>query len=468
MNNKEHNIGLIPFILTIGVLFPLSEYLLDFFYEDITVTNIYIVQLFLLFGLVFYSTYRRVGLFNVYSFHLITTFIFAFGGIFASFIAPGVVDFRDKSAPLPIHFSEIVSQKVILIYSIYVVFSYLFFFLLRPLFLKNNKPNNLAFKTDNKLFSIGKYGMIFMFPFAMLYAFEMFKVLLGNRTMLYELGSTASFIPIYYRIGNMLFTYSFYILIASVPPIKTFIRYCILVFITLVPSLAMGERGDIVGLIMFIVWYLSRVYQYKFKFSFIVPVVIVIMVAVEIVGITRQGEALSESSLFGLLLGFFATSSTSFPLMAYYVQFKSAVINHPYPFFLDSLIGGLTGASGQSLETLEHRASIGHHLVYTLNPNYYLAGNSLGSSYIAEMYEFGIIGVILGMILLAGFVNFVDTKMFKSRFRMIFAYNFFQCVILSARGSLFPSIYEIIKITIVYVIATSLFGFLFPRSKQYR
>lgn len=468
MSNNIHNTKIIPFVLMIGVLFPLTEYFLELFYEDISVTNIYIVQLFFLFSLVFYSTYKRVGLFNVYTFHLITTFIFAFGGIFASFIAPGVVDFRDKAAPLPIHFSEIVSQKVLLIYSVYVVFSYLFYFLLRPSFLKNSMPDSLPIKTDNRLFCIGKYGMIIMFPLAMLYAFEMFKILLGNRTMLYQMGSTASFIPIYYRIGNMLFTYSFYILIASVPPMKTFIRYSILVFIALIPSLAMGERGDIVGLIMFIVWYLSRVYQYKFRFSLIVPIVIIVMIAVEIVGITRQGEALSDTSLFGLLLGFFATSSTSFPLMAYYVQFKSQVINHPYPFFLDSLIGGLTGASGQSLETLEHRASIGHHLVYTLNPDYYLAGNSLGSSYIAEMYEFGIIGVILGMILLAWFVNFVDTKMFKSRFSMVFAYNFFQCVILSARGSLFPSLYEIIKITIVYFIVTSLFGFLFPKTKRYR
>lgn len=122
---------------------------------------------------------------------------------------------------------------------------------------------------------------------------------------------------------------------------------------------------------------------------------------------------------------------------------------HTYPFFLDSLIGGMLPAAGQSLETLQIRSSIGHQLVYTINPNYYLAGNSMGTSFITEAYEFGIIGVIISAFVFVKVILLFEKSIAKSRIGKYFLFYMFTIIVLSPRGAILPGIYDLLKYGII-------------------
>ncbi len=423
-------------------MLAIVEYILGLFSRSETLTFFYLVQLLLSFGLSVITSVRKLGLYHLFTLLHITIFVFAFGGIVVSPLVE-TANFRISYSPIYIHFPEEVVQKSILIYIIYITVSFLFFF-----YIYNKKSSrrrriiNIP-QYNKKYFKIGRFLMITMLPWAFLYAYLLYSTFSLNRTTMYINGGTE--VPLYLRLTNLFFVIGYYFIIASVPPRNKFIKYSLIYLATLVPILMMGERGDVVVPIIFIIWYLNKMYGIKVNLSKVVLIAVAIMVISYILTFTRLGEDVNSITFSVLILGFFATSATSFRLLSYYVMFKDQVMEHTYPFVLDSLIGGLTGQYGQSLETLEVRSSIGHQLVYTLNPEYYLSGASMGTSFVAEGFEFGLIGVIIVSSLLSIMVNFVETKMTKGFIKLFLLYYFFQIIILSPRGAILPGIYDIIK-----------------------
>jgi hypothetical protein len=103
------------------------------------------------------------------------------------------------------------------------------------------------------------------------------------------------------------------------------------------------------------------------------------------------------------------------------------------------------------------RSSLAHNLVYHINSGYYLGGNSMGTAWIAECYEFGIIGVMLGASLLSLFVKFYERRIVGNRFLSILTYLFFGTIIMSPRAGLLPSLYAIIKWLLVVSILVLLY-----------
>lgn len=437
------------------------EYYASFENGNVLYSNFLILQLFSTFVLSYYYTVKRIGFFHIFSLLHVTLFIFAFGGIIASPIVENA-DFRTSVTPLAVRFKEDVIQQVLSLYSVYICFSFVAFFYFHRKFYRDR---SFSLQTNNYYLLIAKKTFLVLFPFALMYAYTMYKIGDGNRVLLYQTGSNDALgVPLYLRITNMLFTASFYLLIASCPRKKVFIKYFSLFMCTMIPILMMGERGEVVVPIIFILWYFYRVYGISIDLLKVFLIGTSIMIVSFIVSVTRMGDVVSGLSVFDMILGFFASSATSFSLLAYYVQFRDSIMDHNYPFFLDSLIGGLTGATGQSMHVLEVRSNIGHQLVYSLNPGYYLAGYSTGTSFIAEMYEFGVCGVIIGTVMLGLFCVLFENKMCKNHFRMLFAYLFFQFLILTPRGSLFVPIYDIIKYILCFCVLKYTIG-LFIKNK---
>lgn len=89
------------------------------------------------------------------------------------------------------------------------------------------------------------------------------------------------------------------------------------------------------------------------------------------------------------------------------------------------------GATGQSYEVLATRSGLGHQLIYTINPSYYLNGFSLGSSSVTELYEFGLLGVGLGAILFAWIINKIET-MKINRYYLFFSFEIFYWIVSSS------------------------------------
>lgn len=433
--------------------------------NDPNVTSIYVILLLVTYFISAYYTFQKKGFLHLFSLLQITTFIFVIGILVASPFSP-YMDYKVAQSPIYMRFPENTIQKVLLLYSIYISVSSIAYYYFESKF--HSQSNYQEVQTlatmETNYFAIGKKVLLFMLPLALLYSFTLFKIGMQNRASLYLAGSNAELgVPIYYRLGNMLFTVGFYFIIASVPPKKDFIKYFLVYMIPTIPTLLMGQRGDFVLPVLFFLWYLSRIYKAKIKITKMVALAAIIIVGSFIIGERRIGNDVGALSVLTVLLGFVSTSSTSFSLMEYYVHFKDKVIDHPYPFFMDPIIGGLTGYYGQSMETLQHRANIGHHLVYTLSPEYYLAGTSTGTSFIAEAYEFGLIGVIIGAVVLAYAINYVDTKMLNSHLRMIFLYVFFTCVVFSPRNSLFVNFYSVLKFGAISFILITIYKLFLPK-----
>lgn len=450
-------------VLYLVSLLSLFELFADCFTSSSFLTCIYIVQVFFVFFISFIFTLKRIGFLHIFSLLQITTFIFSLGGIFV-FILLGSNDFKVSYTPTYVRFHEVTVQKAICLYSLFIGVSYIsFFYFYRKI--KFNPVINLIPNTDFFYFKLGKATMLSMFPFALLSSYTQFQIGFENRGMLYISGSMADLgIPLYLRITNMLFTTGFFIIIASVPKQKDFLKYFALYSVSLIPILMMGERGEVITPIIFLLWYLNRIYNTKVNLGLLFGSGIGVMLVSFVVSVVRLGDSVEGLSITDMITGFFATSATSLDLLQYYVEFKSTIPAHNYPFVFDSLIGGLTGAYGQSLETLQVRSCLGHQLVYALNPDYYLHGFSTGTSYIAECYEFGTLGVAIGGIVLGWFCNVFNTYITKNHFRMLFLYLFFQMIILSPRGSLFVGIYDIIKYTFCFFVLKHTIG-LFYKNK---
>ena len=464
-NNSLYSVGYLV-VLIISII-SFAEYALSMFSSDKNTTELYLLQLFVAFAASFSYTVARVGLLHIFSLLHITTLVFAFGGILVSPLSEEF-NFRIAHSPLYMKFTEVTVQKAILLYTLYVCFTFLFYWgIIR--YKKAIYQQYRVLSTDKRLFTIAKYTMLLTLPFAIYYGVMQFTIAgaEGGLTALYSAGGNEALgVPLYVRIPHMFFIISYYILIASGPQKKDFVRFSLVYFIPLIPILLMGERGDVIVPIMFALWYSKKYYDIKINYIKLALFGFAIITVAFVLTYTRLGDDVGDLSTAIIIVGFLGTSATSFKLLGYYITFKDQIMPHNYPFVFDSLIAGLTGASGQNLETLRVRASIGHHLVYTLNPNYYLSGASTGTSYIAECFEFGVFGIIIGTFVLAYFLYYFDYKLMRSRYMMVFMFTMFTLIVLSPRGSLFLGIYDIIKYSIVYFLLVSLYNIFHVHTKQ--
>lgn len=435
---------LIRGILLIGLIISICEFSFGLFNDQKRLTDVYLLQLGLIFGFSYWGTVLRLGWTHLFSLLQFTTFVFMVSTPLLSPLADGDT-IRIAYSPAHNVFKEEVIQRTILIFSVYIATSFLVYFS----HFSNVKPIKKHISESRKLmyFRVGKVCMITMLPFALIYTTFLMTI---SRADLYASGTGGMGMPLYIRVSNMIYTVGFYLIVASKPAYKDFCKYTLLYFISLIPTLLSGERGEVLLVVVFFIWYITRFYDKKIKLFIIAILGVLGVVSSYVIAFTRQDLGVETQDLFKIILAFFSESATTCKLTSFYVENKDAV-EHSYPFFLDQAIYGIKSLllglpnAGQSLEMLVQRSSLGHNLVYYLNPGYYLGGNSTGTAWVAECYEFGILGVMLGATFLSWFVHFYENKVVFGRFASILTYTIFDTIVMSPRGSLLPSIYNILK-----------------------
>ena len=457
--------GMIKILLGLSTVACVLEFALGGFSDSRSLTNLYLCQLCFVFAVSYATTVSKLGWTHIFSLLQFTTLVFMISTPLLSPLADGDT-IRIAYSPIREVFDERIVQRVLVIFGAYVATGFLVYFCGRPV-----APQKYVLNagTRRMYFVIGKTSLILMLPFALYYA--MFLISIG-RANLYSAGTGALGMPLYIRVANMVYTVGYFLIVASKPSFKEYSIYTLLYFISLIPTLLSGERGEVLLVIVFYVWYISNVYKKRIKWFVIAILGIAGVVISYVISLTRQELGVEAEGLFKIILTFFSESSTTFKLTAFYVENKDS-IPHNLPFFLDQPFYGLTStilglpSAGQSLEMVEVRSSLAHNLVYYLNPGYYLNGNSMGTAWVAECYEFGIIGVILGATVLSLFVRFFETRIVGSRYFSILTYMFFGLIIMSPRSSLFPSLYTVLKWFIVTLVLCVTYRFMHYKSKVY-
>ena len=130
-----------------------------------------------------------------------------------------------------------------------------------------------------------------------------------------------------------------------------------------------------------------------------------------------------------------------------------------YPYVLEPILYPLFYAvntkvykGGQSEELASKRNSFNHKFSFYLNPNYYLKGNGLGSSMIAESFQYGIFYFLLIMILFGYLIVIFERSTYKPL--LIISPIIFNTLVFAPRESPFPNTWGILKI---YAIVVSLY-----------
>lgn len=461
--NKPSPFGVIIFF---GLMVTIIEYGLGIFNNNPVLTSLYVIQLSIIFIVSYAECVIRLGWLHLFSLLHFSTFVFMVSSeIFSLFNSDYLI--RVFVSPSRITFSEPIVQHVALIFSAYIATCNLIFFLIYKGKRSEIDLDQICINKEGYL-STGQTLLIMGLPFS-LYV-NTFYLLHVNRAAEYLSGSRAAIgLPLWARILDTLTQVGFLLIVASKPTYKKFVQYTILYSVPMIPLLLYGERGTPLMVVMFFFWYRYRFYNKKVKFVYLALIGFSMIVLAYFIQQFRLGLSLSGSSVFKLFIDFFEGSSTTVKLTSFYVEYADN-LPHKYPFFLDQAISGVFGLfgesyTGQSLHTLSGRSSLAHQLTYYVNPNYYLSGASMGTAWVTECYEFGLIGVMIGGAVLAKFCQLLDAHIIQSRYWSVFIFEFFSLIILSPRGNLLPSVYLILKYSAVIFVVMGAYDLLKRRKR---
>ena len=292
--------------------------------------------------------------------------------------------------------------------------------------------------------------------------------------------------PFFVRIFVALFFISFVLFLATKPKKREILLVFFVFFVTegFIPLLG-GARMEMAIIILFFIWYVnrfdsmqSRSDQKIFKKKYVVltiiggVVLIVLFAVVELLRTDRQ----VEFSLFDLINYFFDSLGGSDGVLANFIQLQDQFPKPGYVYFFNgihrtffdnSIVRGivafLSGTEAlpipsQGAEYLAQFDNFSHWLTSLVDYNRYIAGEGMGSAYMAETYfAFGFVGILLYGFLL-GVIIFLLSRLDFSKHLWLNVFFMFICYQLfalprSAPMSLLDNILYFIAGFILYFMA---------------
>lgn len=436
----------LAYLLLLAIFILLVEY-----FEvpgDKSLTTLLEIELAVFYFVSLVVVVKKYGIFHIGSLYCFTFGLFNFGNFFFELFLG--TDFRNVFSTVEINLREETVQKMLVVYLFYYVVFFFSFLILMEYRVHKRRGGKVEpeIGENYKLEKIGTTVMRVFFLFALARVLMEIRGVMSSGELIYVSGASSS-VPFPIKIGELLYRCGYMILLMSRPPQKTYIKYSILYFIVDAPNVAIGLRATIVEDILFMVYYYSKVYNVRIKaYKVIVPGVLAIF-ALQTMALMRWGGEMN-ATVKELLPMFLASQSTSVYVLGLYIQ--NFNLPHNYPFILDPImIFFLPQYTGQSLETLQHRSNLGHQLIYHMDSSAYLAGHSLGTTQVAELYEFGIIGIIIGAFIYAAFLCLLDKKLLSSRKWLFASLVLVTSVMMAPRSYYLPGLYSLVKLVIVYI-----------------
>lgn len=452
---ETKNIGFA--VASLFVLILLVEYLSLIFLGDLGDNFLKFLegQLFVVYLFALYFAIRLVGLW-----HLFTMFLLTFGLFLLSRPILDVLGYQYSyivESLVQIDVPVLIRIEIVMILSFAVLvfqFCFLYFVKFEDV---NFKPPSLAIDYD--LISLGKFLMIFSSPLVIYRSYQQIMLIktLGYGALFSGEVQQADMNPIV-RLSITFFSIGYYFFIGGKPSKKVFLGYSIFYLGLSLLNLIIGSRMGIVLNVLFILWYLHAVYGQKFKFKKIFFYCLIAVIGLQVIALKRISTEV-DMGLGEMIFSFFSFQGISMITLAIYIQYGSTFVPHNIPYVLDPLYYGINVIfnpwllrAGQSVETISVRSDFGHHLTYSMNENYYLSGYSMGTSFISELYEFGIFGVFFGCILLVWLMTYFSRKVKVNKYLLMFSMIIVSHVLASPRGNFFYNTYIFFRLILMMVI----------------
>ena len=315
--------------------------------------------------------------------------------------------------------------------------------------------------TDFRWFSLGRILLLISFPIMLLRMITEFNYIRGvGYLAVYAEGLKGIEYPFpssLVLISYYTFISGYFLIVAAKPAYRQFFLYsAIFLLVSFFDSLK-GGRANIAIPFLFIIWW--SYFGYLKKISFTVASIFAVTIGIFFgwLGSARLGDSVDIGSAG---LSFLASQGNSPVVMAFrelydseFSQFSqfSVFSNLLIPFYY-IFYPGLFDMP-QSEEIVNIAGGLKHVLTYVVDRQYYLSGGGLGSTYLAELYEFGLLGVVLGSILVGYSFRLFDRMLFN-RALCFFSYFLFSHIFLLPRAEFFPNLWALMKIYFLLIIWT--------------
>ncbi len=295
------------------------------------------------------------------------------------------------------------------------------------------------------------------------------------------------------KIGNYLFLGMAFLYLSCRPPKKEMLLILFtFIFVEGFLQLFNGRRALLAQSVFFIIWFYicySKADEKRFtlkRFLLLCVLGLLLILLFGVVEVLRSGENFSPAPILDMVKSFFISTGGSdstiantihyageFPKAGYVYFFdplKDAIFNNVAIRHLVSLFTGADSASAaQGLGYLSQHNTFSHWLSYIVNPELYLNGYGMGSSFIAETYfAFGTIGVILFGLFLGFFIRKLSkfdnasNKIYKKAMGLFFVYNLFVL----PRGSVLAPATDFLYFLTALLIVKIVSGILVPKHRS--
>lgn len=425
-------------------------------YDDSIVKTIEI-ELLVVYGYVLHKAYKVYGFYDIKTLFLVTLGLFSFVRVFFTIL--GLDNYMILVGSL--HDMVWTNDTAVHILSYYVIFLTVYHI---GLSLSSSGENNTCIvkeENNRKLLALAKKIFIISLPLQCVYKIIIaIQVLTFGLSALYahSLGLSGPMV-VFFKIGSYIFIISYMIICMEEREIKKFDRYSLIYLLTQMIQMVNGQRGQVVGIIICIIFLRYLLFGKKVGKKTIILLLIIGIPLLYSIQIIRDGGTVSEKDLSKSFPELGKSLSISLNVASYYYQYRSQLDYNEYPYVLDPIyslyffiINPELSDSGQSLETISYRYSLNHQMTYTISKEVYLSGGGTGSNFIAEFSEFGILGVILGSIIIFIIIKKYSNNILRYRYLRFMSLNFVQYILFIPRAEAFYSTYDLVKWSIIYFV----------------
>lgn len=302
--------------------------------------------------------------------------------------------------------------------------------------------------------------------FSFLYAFKLFlefKYVLNAGYITIYIGGLKdvnyySFLIQYSQLF-FLSLFSYYLILN--PSKRSFLKIGFLYLILSLLDSLKGARVTFILPLFYIIWYYFNVFNIKINYKIISRAVIffvfLLFFSFIISNSRNKGDYTIKDNIVKSAI--LETGSTLQVVGRYIKNKKSMAFTYPYilepivyPYFYLTRFSIMV--SGQSESMLLYRNSLNHQLTAKVDINSYLNGRGLGSSIVAEFYQYGIIVLVLLSLIYGFFLILLYKKIFTSTLLylspLVLTHFFFI-----SRDTAFPNLIELFKALLMLFIIKS-------------
>lgn len=337
--------------------------------------------------------------------------------------------------------------SVAILYNIFIIAIIHFGFSV-SLYIPDAKYTRSPLNFNPTLFHNARLLFWAMLPFCIIkFIFEINTITQYGYTTYYTIGTNA---PFFINLSRFIFEISFLLILSSMPSLKKYLLYTFIFMSAMSLFLVTGVRSKFILYFIFTFWFYYRFYSQKDLSILKISLIIIVLISCLLLSqLYRQNWVFSSD--LNYFEYFFTSQGVSFyilPLTIKYInEFTNFIPSIFSPFFIDSVI-----YSSQDINRLTSVQLLGDIISHAALGKYYFEGHGIGGSFIAELYQAGIILSLFLSFSLGLFINYFDKFVIYNRLLLAISFYFVSNIAYMPRSSFFKSPFMVLFYLIIFFI----------------